>query len=673
MLELLLTLVLAGVPAPPDPGASSRPAGGARRQTPAAPSASAEEPARASGAYYQFILGRSLESQDDIAGAIAAHQRAARLDPGSAEIPAELAALYARQNRVRDAIATAEAALKIDSTNAEAHRVLGMAYAASATRAEARRPTTKTAGDFAPRAIEHLEQSAPGGLSQTDTTILYTLGRLYVQTAAFDKAVPLLERLIELDGSPDSLVLLAQALNGAGRAGEAAEVLARAARYYPQLHATLAQYFERERRWREAADSYARAAELGTLEAPGRIRWATSLLNLPGRASAARARDVLADLVKSQPGNGRALYLLSQAHRRLDALDDAESAARLLIELDPNGVWGHYALAQVYERRREYRRVIDTLGPIVARSPDRSGAVQQPETSLLAALMGFAYEELGDFTRAIDSFEMARKASASDAAYEVYLVQAYVSAKRYAEAVAQAHRARAQFPAELRLAQLEAEALRSSGQADRGVAVMEEAARTNGAEPRAYTGLAQTYASASRFDDAVRVLREAVHKFPDDLSIPFQLGAVFERQKRDEEAERAFRQVIDRDPEHAQALNYLGYMLADRGVRLEESVGYIERALKIDPQNASYRDSLGWAYFKLNRLDLAEEHLRRAGEQLHRNSVVQDHLGDLLFTRGRHREAIAAWERALAGDGESIEKSEIERKIRQAQDKIRNR
>ena len=65
--------------------------------------------------------------------------------------------------------------------------------------------------------------------------------------------------------------------------------------------------------------------------------------------------------------------------------------------------------------------------------------------------------------------------------------------------------------------------------------------------------------------------------------------------------------MIARDPEHAAALNYLGYMLAERGERLDESVELIKRALAIDPDNGSYLDSLGWAYFKDGKLDLAVE------------------------------------------------------------------
>ena len=111
-------------------------------------------------------------------------------------------------------------------------------------------------------------------------------------------------------------------------------------------------------------------------------------------------------------------------------------------------------------------------------------------------------------------------------------------------------------------------------------------------------------------------------------------------------------------------------MLAERGDRLDESVGYIKKALEIEPENGSYLDSLGWAYFKADKLDLAEANLKRAADQLTTNSVIQDHYGDLLFKRGRYDEAIAAWTRALSGDGDSIDRRAIDKKIRAARQKL---
>jgi len=110
--------------------------------------------------------------------------------------------------------------------------------------------------------------------------------------------------------------------------------------------------------------------------------------------------------------------------------------------------------------------------------------------------------------------------------------------------------------------------------------------------------------------------------------------------------------------------------MADRGDRLEESVDLLLRALEIEPRNGAYLDSLGWAYFKLDRFDLAETQLQQASEQMVGNSVIQDHFGDVLSKLGRLDEAIVAWEAALEGDREEIEVSRIEGKIQEAQQNL---
>ena len=114
-------------------------------------------------------------------------------------------------------------------------------------------------------------------------------------------------------------------------------------------------------------------------------------------------------------------------------------------------------------------------------------------------------------------------------------------------------------------------------------------------------------------------------------------------------------------------------MLAERGERLTESVDLLKKALAIEPDNGSYLDSLGWAYYKADKLPLALESLQRAADQLKTNSVIQEHFGQVLFKLGRYDEAIVAWTRALAGDGDSIDRADVDKKIRAARQKLNNK
>ncbi len=94
-------------------------------------------------------------------------------------------------------------------------------------------------------------------------------------------------------------------------------------------------------------------------------------------------------------------------------------------------------------------------------------------------------------------------------------------------------------------------------------------------------------------------------------------------------------------------LNYLGYMLADKGIRLPEAVKLIRKAVDLEPMNGAYLDSLGWAYFKLGEYEMAEDNLRKAVERDQSDPTVHDHLGDLYEKTGRIRLAAAQWEQSI--------------------------
>jgi Flp pilus assembly protein TadD len=245
-----------------------------------------------------------------------------------------------------------------------------------------------------------------------------------------------------------------------------------------------------------------------------------------------------------------------------------------------------------------------------------------------------------------------------------------MAAKNYNAAAEIARAARAKNPDDLRLATLESTALRRAGKVDQGVAAMEEFFRSQQDDPDAYVAMAQVYTDANRGAQAVKVLQDAQTRFPAETGITFELGAVLDRQKKYAESEAVFRQLITKEPQNAAALNYLGYMLAERGERLDESVDYIKRALAIDPENGSYLDSIGWAYYKDGKLDLAVEHLKRAADTLTTNSVVQDHYGDVLFRLGRLDDAIAAWNKALSGDLDAVDRGDIDKKVKNAKQKL---
>src|SRR5262249_5899261 len=139
----------------------------------------------------------------------------------------------------------------------------------------------------------------------------------------------------------------------------------------------------------------------------------------------------------------------------------------------------------------------------------------------------------------------------------------------------------------------------------------------------------------------------------------FRVGAADERKGDYHGAQAFLRRSIESDPTNHSAMNYLGYLMADHGDNLDESLALIQKALRLDEGNGAYLDSLGWTLYRMKRFDQAEGPLKEAVQAIPEEPVVHDHLGDLYWALGRRDEAVRAWQEALrlgSEDGEAIRK-----------------
>jgi len=175
--------------------------------------------------------------------------------------------------------------------------------------------------------------------------------------------------------------------------------------------------------------------------------------------------------------------------------------------------------------------------------------------------------------------------------------------------------------------------------------------------------MVSVYQRAKRFDDAQNVLNKAVQRFPNEEQVYFLQGSVYEKQKKYNDAEKAFRKALDMQKDDPAVLNYLGFMLADRGIRLDEAETMIQKAVQSDTTNVAYLDILCLVYFKQNRLDRAEEYLKKAVIFLNGDSNIHDHLGDLYFKTKRYDEARAEWNKSLQLSTEQEEIQKVKKKL----------
>lgn len=153
----------------------------------------------------------------------------------------------------------------------------------------------------------------------------------------------------------------------------------------------------------------------------------------------------------------------------------------------------------------------------------------------------------------------------------------------------------------------------------------------------------------------------------------FGRGISYERLKDWDKAEADFRSSLALEPDQASVLNYLGYSLIDQGIKLDEAMGMIERAVELRPDSGYIIDSLGWGLYKLGRYQEAVPHLEKAAEYLSTDPIILDHLGDVYWRVGRKIEADFHWKRALSFDPEPAEAERIRDKLKIGLDAVLER
>jgi len=158
------------------------------------------------------------------------------------------------------------------------------------------------------------------------------------------------------------------------------------------------------------------------------------------------------------------------------------------------------------------------------------------------------------------------------------------------------------------------------------------------------------YSQLDQFAKAIPFYLKALPRHKTDPAFLFNLAAAYERSGDFDSSERYFKDLLARDPDNATAQNYLGYMYADKGVKLDEAATLIDRALLKEPDNAYYIDSKGWVLFRLGQLAEAKAQIERAVALLPRDATLREHLGDVFQALGQRPSAIEQWQKALELD-----------------------
>jgi tetratricopeptide (TPR) repeat protein len=143
----------------------------------------------------------------------------------------------------------------------------------------------------------------------------------------------------------------------------------------------------------------------------------------------------------------------------------------------------------------------------------------------------------------------------------------------------------------------------------------------------------------------------------------FELGSCYERGKNIAGAAAAFKKVLKLRPSDPAASNYLGYMWAEKGMKLDSARILLESALKAEPDNGAFLDSYAWIFYQMGEFEKAGMYMQKAVARIHNDPVVFEHLGDILYKSNDIRGAVIAYKRCLElsgnGDGDSVRRKII--------------
>ena len=596
------------------------------------------EPTTPDQAMQYFVKAKVFEAQHNYLGAIVALRNAADLDPTSPTIYARLAYNYQRIDDPQMAAHFALKGLALDDSQVRLRRLLIRILESEGDREGA---------------IDHIEKLLR---YEPDNWPLYRhLAYLYFESGQPERIVSLFAEVLAQEHVPAAVeVDIAGIFSRIGQQKEAEGI-------YRQVL---------------AADPTVEDAWLGLAElklAQGHRHEAIAIYreaagHLPDSSvpyHLARLMVTEHDLEEILVEEGaEVLYHLGMALSEAGEYDKATLVFKRIVEMQPQTVEQWTDLARYYIYLEDY----DSAAAVLSQA-----AEAMPDSSEIYLYWGTALESTEHYDEAIAVYQRGLQYSPDAVELYLYWGLALEQQDAWAEAIDVYRQALAISPDQAALHVRWGISLGRQGQWEDALAQYETAAAIDSAYSPTFLYWGIALEELERWEAAFEKLTAAVALANDKSRVLFYLGSCYEQASRkldrDEYFDRAvetFQRLLELEPNDAYALNYLGYMYADKGIRLIEAVALLEKAIALEPDNSAFLDSIGWAYFRLGELAQAEHYLQQALDRMDEGdpeelAVIFDHAGDIASALGKTDEAHIHWQKVLELTPDN---EEVRRKLR---------
>jgi tetratricopeptide (TPR) repeat protein len=646
-----------------------------------------------------FAAGRTLEQREESAAALKMFERAARLDPKATPVLHELVPLAYSINRRAEALRYAIKLAELDNSDPQLAQRIGQFFAEEGSPKRGAKLLEKALS-----AVE-AEPKPTAALAQ----IRVELGRVYFlldrytdAAKLFDKVLPALEKPEDFGLSPDerrrlvgddglTYELIAATFLEVGRPDDAEKLFRKLNNLAPNpavLSLNQARVEEKRGHSDKALaklDAYfqARPADLSLPS----LELLKNVLKESKQSSELVPR--LEKLHKSMPDSAPASYFFAEQYRQDDKLALARPLYEAILKKGPSAE-AYRALAEIYRKLDQLDALAALLGEIVEKSGsfdilDKEAKAITSDDALAARLYQAVREKHGkaaaadsaalegaaalaaerkQFDVAGEFYDLAIKANSKDKA-DLLLSWglALFMADKNAEAAKVFRRGidDGKLPAEKPAFEFYlAGALEMDGHTDEALSVVRKMLdEKNPKESRYFARRPWILFHAKRNEEAYKAYQDLIARFDGDYaseenrdamrSAREALSALCVTLHKPAEAEELLQQSLDEFPDDAGGNNDLGYFWTDEGKHLMRALAMIQKAVGAEPENSAYRDSLGWALFRLGRDDEAITELKKAAAGDHPDATVLEHLGDVYDHQHKSADAVQNWKRALDG------------------------
>jgi tetratricopeptide (TPR) repeat protein len=657
------------------------------------PPATSSLPADRSQAYFHDALASVYEDdavaqgQQEYANrAIEEYKLALNADPNSPQLANALADLYFRiPGHIHDAEVTARNLLKSSPDDVAAHKLLGRIYLRRLGEGQNAGASASAENEVLNQAIAEFEKIV--ALQPRSVEDRMVLGQLYSVKHDQKKAEDQFKTAQSIEPDSEEVILnLARMYADNGDNIHAAKVISDVPvnERTAKMEFTLGAIYDQMKQPKSAIEAYKRAADMQ----PGDPR------TLDALAQALMSDDQLDEALKQYQAfaaadseNASPLVHIADILSREGKYEEALTTVRKARKLDPTSLEAGFSEGRLLDILGHFDEAAQTYSEMVDLTSHANGAYTDEEKNnrgIFLERLGSIYMEQNKTDEAVATYQkMVDMGGDSSIRGYQSQVDAYRQAQQFDKSIEVARKAVDANPKKRELKLMLAGELADQGKADEAFAMTKDLLNNTPDDRMVWTAIGQMNIRLRRWKEAEDALAKAeplTTKKEDKLYLLFLRGELAERQKHYEPAEQYFKQVLDLDPSNAMTLNYLGYMLADKGTRLPDALKMIRKAVDQEPWNGAYLDSLGWVYFKMGEYELAEENLRQAVSRNQTDPTVHEHMGDLYEKTGRIRQAAEQWQLSIAefgkaapADVEPGDAAKVQKKLDAARMKLANK